>query len=222
MRARPTLILSIVAACLALGPAGPAQAARSTRPQHPASVVALRHAQRARFAAFAAELTSPSPASLAAPEAEPEPAPAPEAEPAPAPAPDEDSGYSAAALNPSSYIWPARARIGSPFGRRSGTHHDGVDIMAPRMAPIVAARAGVVIDAGWQNGYGNTVDIDHGKGMSTKYAHQTKFVVHAGQHVNQGQLIGYVGSTGRVSAPHLHYEVHVNGVPRDPMPWLQG
>ena len=218
MRARPTLLLMIVAACLAIGPATPAHASRSTPSGHPASVVAVNHAQRARFAAFAVALTNTPSASIASPSGDQEPEPAPQADPTPAPV--DDSGYAAAALNPSSYIWPARARIGSPFGRRGGTHHDGVDIMAARMAPIVAAQTGIVTSAAWESGYGNTVNIDHGKGMSTKYAHQTKFVVHAGQHVTQGQLIGYVGSTGRVSAPHLHYEVHVDGVPRNPMTWL--
>jgi murein DD-endopeptidase MepM/ murein hydrolase activator NlpD len=74
--------------------------------------------------------------------------------------------------------------------------------------------------AGWKNGYGNTVIIDHGHGISTLYGHQSKLVVRTGQHVDQGQQIGNVGATGHVTAAHLHYEVLLGGVPRNPMPWL--
>jgi murein DD-endopeptidase MepM/ murein hydrolase activator NlpD len=122
--------------------------------------------------------------------------------------------------DPNSFIWPAKAPIMSGYGRRGGRPHQGVDIDAPYGAPIVAAQGGTVTLAGWKNGYGQTVIIDHGHGLSTLYAHQSKMLVRAGQVVGQGQQIGFVGSTGRVTAPHLHYEVHVNGVPRNPMPWL--
>ena len=121
---------------------------------------------------------------------------------------------------PNSFIWPANAKIISAYGRRGGRRHDGVDIGAPYGAPIVAAQTGTVTLAGWKNGYGQTVIIDHGQGVSTLYAHQSKILVRLGQRVNQGDLIGKVGSTGHVTAPHLHYEVHINGVPRNPMPWL--
>jgi murein DD-endopeptidase MepM/ murein hydrolase activator NlpD len=122
--------------------------------------------------------------------------------------------------DPATFIWPANARIMSPFGRRGGRPHQGVDIDAPYGAPIVAAQTGTVTLSGWKNGYGQTVIIDHGQGLSTLYAHQSKILVRVGQRVSQGQQIGVVGATGRVTAPHLHYEVHVNGVPRNPMPWL--
>jgi len=124
--------------------------------------------------------------------------------------------------DPASFVWPAHAPITSPFGRRWGRPHTGVDIDAPYGAPIVAAQAGTVTLAGWKNGYGNTVIIDHGYGISTLYGHQSKLGVRQGQHVEQGQFLGKVGATGNVTAPHLHYEVLISGVPRDPMPWLRG
>ena len=122
--------------------------------------------------------------------------------------------------DPSSFIWPANAPIMSGYGQRGGRPHQGVDIDAAYGAPIVAAQVGTVTLAGWKNGYGQTVIIDHGQGLSTLYAHQSKILVRGGQHVEQGQQIGNVGSTGHVTAPHLHYEVRVNGAPRNPMPWL--
>lgn len=74
--------------------------------------------------------------------------------------------------------------------------------------------------AGWKNGYGQTVIIDHGNGVATLYAHQARLTVHEGQVVERGQMLGTVGSTGQVTAAHLHYEVHVDGVPRNPSAWL--
>jgi len=122
--------------------------------------------------------------------------------------------------DPNTFIWPAKARIMSAFGQRGGRPHQGVDIDAPYGAPIVAAQTGTVTLAGWKRGYGQTVIIDHGEGLSTLYAHQSRILVRGGERVTQGQQIGIVGATGRVTAPHLHYEVHVNGVPRNPLPWL--
>jgi murein DD-endopeptidase MepM/ murein hydrolase activator NlpD len=124
------------------------------------------------------------------------------------------------ATDPTTFIWPAHAKITSGFGTRGGRPHQGVDIDAPYGTPIVAAQTGTVTFAGAKNGYGNTTIIDHGQGISTLYAHQSKIGVRVGQHVAQGQYIGNVGATGHVTAPHLHYEVHINGVPRNPMPWL--
>ena len=122
--------------------------------------------------------------------------------------------------DPNTFIWPAKAPITSGFGQRDGRPHQGVDIDAPYGAAIVAAQTGTVTFAGVKNGYGNTTIIDHGHGISTLYAHQSKIGVRVGQRVTQGQYIGNVGSSGHVTAPHLHYEVHINGVPRNPMPWL--
>ena len=123
-------------------------------------------------------------------------------------------------------LWPARGPKTSDFGWRThpifGTRrmHTGVDIGAGYGAPISAAKAGTVVSAGSMGGYGNAVVIDHGGGLSTLYAHQSTIAVSAGQSVGRGQTIGYVGSTGYSTGPHLHFEVRVNGEPRDPMAWF--
>jgi len=98
--------------------------------------------------------------------------------------------------------------------------HAGVDFGAPSGTPIVAAAAGTVVSAGWQGGYGNAVIIDHGGGEATLYGHQSRLAVSSGGSVRRGQIIGYVGSTGMSTGPHLHFELRINGVPTDPMPRL--
>jgi murein DD-endopeptidase MepM/ murein hydrolase activator NlpD len=98
--------------------------------------------------------------------------------------------------------------------------HEGIDVMAPMGSPIEAPAAGVVTDAGWESGYGNTVTIDHGYGIVTKFAHASKLLVKTGQHVSRGQRIALVGNTGLATGPHLHYEVHVNGRPVDPLRYV--
>jgi murein DD-endopeptidase MepM/ murein hydrolase activator NlpD len=87
-------------------------------------------------------------------------------------------------------------------------------------SPIEAPAAGVVTDAGWESGYGNTVTIDHGYGIVTKFAHASKLLVKTGQRVARGQRIALVGNTGLATGPHLHYEVHVNGRPVDPLRYV--
>lgn len=127
---------------------------------------------------------------------------------------------------PGRMIKPINSTITSPFGYRIhpiyGTSilHAGIDLRASTGTPIKAAKAGKVIFAGVQNGYGNTIVIDHGGGVSTLYAHQTSFAVGNGATVTQGQVIGYSGMTGNVTGPHLHWEVRVNGSPSDPMGYL--
>jgi murein DD-endopeptidase MepM/ murein hydrolase activator NlpD len=126
------------------------------------------------------------------------------------------------------YTWPAPGyrSITSAYGMRyhpilkTNKMHTGVDIGAPMGAKIVAADSGKVMFAGWQGGYGQTIIIDHGAGMSTLYAHQSKFAVSSGQSVKKGDVIGYVGSTGWSTGPHLHFEVRVNGTPTNPMSYL--
>jgi len=98
--------------------------------------------------------------------------------------------------------------------------HEGIDVVAPMGSPIEAPAAGVVTDAGWESGYGNTVTIDHGYGVVTKFAHASKLLVRAGQRVSRGQRIALVGNTGLATGPHLHYEVHVNGRPVDPLKYV--
>ena len=98
--------------------------------------------------------------------------------------------------------------------------HEGIDVTAPMGTPIEAPAAGVVRDAGWVAGYGNTVVIDHGFGTVTKFAHASKLLVREGQRVSRGQRIALVGNTGLATGPHLHYEVHVNGRPVDPLRYV--
>ncbi len=98
--------------------------------------------------------------------------------------------------------------------------HEGIDVTAPMGSPIEAPAAGTVTDAGWESGYGNTVTIDHGYGVVTKFAHCSKLLVRTGQHVSRGTKIALVGNTGLATGPHLHYEGHVNGRPVDPLKYV--
>ncbi|HVK01766.1 MAG TPA: M23 family metallopeptidase [Gemmatimonadales bacterium] len=98
--------------------------------------------------------------------------------------------------------------------------HEGIDVTAPMGTPIEAPAAGVVREAGWESGYGNTIVIDHGFGTVTKFAHASKILVREGQRVSRGQRIALVGNTGLATGPHLHYEVHVNGRPVDPLRYV--
>jgi len=124
------------------------------------------------------------------------------------------------------FSWPVNGPITSPFGYRTdpvlgGSRlHAGVDIGASSGTPIKAAGDGVVVMAGWNGGYGNFTLIDHGGGLATGYGHQSRIGVSIGQHVSTGEVIGYVGSTGASTGPHLHWEVRVNGTPVDPMGWV--
>jgi len=119
-------------------------------------------------------------------------------------------------------IWPARGAFTSGFGLRRHPifgirrMHTGVDIGAPRGAPVQAAADGRVIYTGWFGGYGKIVIIDHGGGISTLYAHLSQILTEEGRSVRQGEIIGRVGSTGYSTGPHVHFEVRVNGRPIDP------
>lgn len=123
-------------------------------------------------------------------------------------------------------IWPVNAPVVSPFGYRIHPilHyrklHTGIDLAAGYGTPIRASDSGSVIYATWMGGYGNVIIIDHGRGISTLYAHQSSLAAGSGAHVSRGQVIGYVGSTGFSTGPHLHYEVRLNGNPVDPMGYL--
>jgi murein DD-endopeptidase MepM/ murein hydrolase activator NlpD len=132
------------------------------------------------------------------------------------------SSYSPPSTAPSAsgFIWPVSGPVTSPFGMRWGRMHTGVDIGVPYGTPIHAAASGQVIYAGWMDGYGNLVFIDHGRRISTGYAHQSGIAVSNGQSVTQGQVIGYVGCTGHCFGPHLHFEVRVGGSPVDPLGYL--
>jgi murein DD-endopeptidase MepM/ murein hydrolase activator NlpD len=117
-------------------------------------------------------------------------------------------------------IWPVQGPVTSPFGWRWGRMHEGIDIGVPYGTPIHAAASGTIIYCGWESGYGNLTVIDHGNSLATAYGHQSSIAVSCGQQVTQGQVIGYVGSTGHSTGPHLHFEVRVNGAPVDPMGYL--
>lgn len=128
------------------------------------------------------------------------------------------------------WVWPVSGGFNSspPGPRQHPTYgywacHKGEDISASSGTPIVATHSGTVISAGWNSGgYGNMTLIDHGDGTSSLYAHQDSIIVFAGQSVTAGQLIGYVGSTGDSTGPHLHFEVHVGGVAYLPQGWFGG
>lgn len=130
-------------------------------------------------------------------------------------------------VNAQPSLWPVDGRLMSPFGQRmdpfsgEGAMHKGVDLSAPMGTPVHATADGVVIFAQTMSGYGKLVVIDHGGGTQTFYAHLSKFYTTPGHEVRRGDLVGAVGMTGRVTAPHLHYEVHLNGVPMNPYRWLQ-
>ena len=113
-------------------------------------------------------------------------------------------------------IWPTSGRVTSGFGTRWGRLHAGVDIGAPSGTPIWATKDGTVIFSGVQSGYGNVVILSHGGGLTTLYAHQSRVAASNGQRVGQGDTIGYVGSTGRSTGPHLHFETRYGSTPRDP------
>jgi|1186.fasta_scaffold25069_2 murein DD-endopeptidase MepM/ murein hydrolase activator NlpD len=127
----------------------------------------------------------------------------------------------------STFIWPVQGPITSPFGYRTdpvtggSAFHAGLDIGASCGTPIMAAAGGNVVSAGFNSGgYGNMTLISHGNGLSTVYGHQSAISVSPGQSVSQGQVIGYVGSTGKSTGCHLHFEVRLNGNPVDPRGYL--
>ena len=124
-------------------------------------------------------------------------------------------------------IWPVEGGLsdgfgirGNPFGGGSSEFHPGQDITAPPGTPVVAAADGTVAQAGWQSGYGQVVVIDHGNGLTTRYGHLSKIEVAVGQELKRGEELGQVGSTGRSTGPHLHYEVRIGDVAVSPLHYL--
>lgn len=124
-------------------------------------------------------------------------------------------------------LWPIEGRVASSFGEREdpingeGAFHAGIDIDAPYGTPVRAAGDGDVSGASMGAGYGREVVLDHGHGMSTLYGHLSAIAVLPGQHVTRGEIIGYVGQSGRATGPHLHYEVRVHNVPVNPHKFLR-
>jgi murein DD-endopeptidase MepM/ murein hydrolase activator NlpD len=108
----------------------------------------------------------------------------------------------------------------NPFGGRSYEFHAGMDIDGDRGDIIVAPANGIVVKSGWQGGYGRLIEIDHGNGLTTRYGHLAKLEVEVGDTVTRGQLIGLVGSTGRSTGPHLHYELRLNDKSINPRRFL--
>ena len=123
-------------------------------------------------------------------------------------------------------IWPVVGFISSSFGGRSspfgggGQFHKGLDISNRMGTPVLAPAQGAVILAARDGAYGNSVEINHGGGIVTKYGHMQRWAVQPGQWVKRGEIIGYIGMSGRTTGPHLHYEVRLNGVPVNPMRYI--
>jgi murein DD-endopeptidase MepM/ murein hydrolase activator NlpD len=124
-------------------------------------------------------------------------------------------------------IWPVDGKLESgfggrrnPFGGSSYEFHSGQDIDAPYGAPVIAGASGKVVFAGWQSGYGQLVVIDHGGGLTSRYGHLSHIDVVEGQTISRAEFLGRVGSTGRSTGPHLHYEVRINDEPVNPLQYL--
>jgi murein DD-endopeptidase MepM/ murein hydrolase activator NlpD len=123
-------------------------------------------------------------------------------------------------------LWPIDGRLLSSYGNRTDpfhgdmSFHSGVDISCPVGTPVKSAGDGIVTKAEWSSGYGRLIIVDHGRGMATFYAHLARFDVIPGQEVRRGQIIAYSGASGRVTSPHLHYEVRQGGVPMNPYKYL--
>lgn len=124
-------------------------------------------------------------------------------------------------------LWPVQGRVTSSFGEREdpfngeGAFHTGIDIATALGDAVRATADGTVVKAGMGTGYGREVILDHGQGVETLYAHLSGFAVTAGQEVHRGDLIGYVGSSGRSTGPHLHYEVRIHDTPVNPHKYLR-
>lgn len=124
-------------------------------------------------------------------------------------------------------LWPVEGQVTGSFGERidpfngEGAFHSGVDIGSSFGHQIIAPADGVVVFADFMGGYGKTLMVDHGHGISTRYGHLSGYAVATGQHVHRGDVIGYVGLSGRSTGPHLHYEVRINDTPVNPYKYLR-
>lgn len=130
------------------------------------------------------------------------------------------SVYTGGGISRKGFAWPIRGRITSPYGPRWGGFHTGIDIDCRTGDRIGASKAGKVIAAEWGGGYGRMVIIDHGNGVTTLYAHNSRMYVHEGQRVTQRQAISACGATGNATGDHLHFEVRVNGQHQNPTRYL--
>jgi murein DD-endopeptidase MepM/ murein hydrolase activator NlpD len=123
---------------------------------------------------------------------------------------------------PGLFLAPVVGPVTSPFGQRPRDFHEGIDFGVPQGTTVHAARAGKVIAAGASGGYGLKVDLDHGQGVVTRYAHMSRIDVHVGDSVAAGGALGLSGSTGESTGPHVHFEIRINGKAVDPAPYLAG
>jgi murein DD-endopeptidase MepM/ murein hydrolase activator NlpD len=135
--------------------------------------------------------------------------------------------FTRALVNVLPAAWPIIGKLMGGYGQRSdpfsgeGAMHTGIDISAPVGAPVKATGDGVVIHSSWNGGYGRCVIIDHGNGYQTWYAHLSRMDVMEGQEIRQGEILGQVGTTGRATGPHLHYEVRIHSTPVNPYRFMQ-
>ena len=125
-----------------------------------------------------------------------------------------------AEVNGEFLLWPVSGTINSSYGPRGSSFHDGIDIAAPEGTPIQAIERGEVIYSDQLRGYGNIVIVRHPGGIVSVYAHNQVNLVREGQQVSRGEVIAKVGSTGRVTGPHLHFEIRRNNTAQDPLPYL--
>lgn len=212
--ARPVSFAEILDAVVAVGagdtPLRSAVAGVRTPPPPPSSLVLAQSASTASTATTA-PATAPAASGVSS-------LPVGTVNPAPAIAVPTPSG---------GWVQPVPGRVTSAFGPRrhpvTGVDklHAGADFAAASGTPISAASAGVVRSAGWRTGYGNTVEIEHGDGIRTRYAHAATVLVEPGQRVRTGEVIATAGSTGMVTGPHLHLEVRADNTPIDPVTWLR-
>ncbi len=120
------------------------------------------------------------------------------------------------------YIWPLNhIEVSSHFGRRSGRLHTGIDLRAPRGTPIYASAPGRVIFSGYNRGYGHMIVIDHGSGIETAYAHNSRNIAKKGQRVKQGQIVAMVGRSGNATGYHVHFEFRRHGHALNPIRYVQ-
>ena len=146
------------------------------------------------------------------------------------PDPDVIEEFSGVAIVPqhsdTNFIWPVHGQITSYYGYRNisvggNTFHGGVDIGAPQGTPIHASKSGIVSRSGWGGAYGYVVFLDHPDGSQTRYAHMSNMAVSVGQAVSQAEIIGWVGTTGASTGPHLHFEIRYGGNSIDPLTYLK-
>jgi murein DD-endopeptidase MepM/ murein hydrolase activator NlpD len=132
-----------------------------------------------------------------------------------------------ARLNAAPNLWPVEGQVTGSFGERidpfngEGAFHSGVDISSSYGTPVIAPADGTVVFADFLGGYGRAIVIDHGHGITTRFGHLANFAVIAGQRIQRGDTIGYVGLSGRSTGPHLHYEVRINDTPVNPHKYLR-